>query len=160
MAKLANSPRGMLRKLLRAPIPLYRAGLGRLLGRRFVYLAHQGRKSGLRRETVLEVVDFDRAAGELFVVAGWGARSDWFRNIQANPALEIRIAGQTWHRPAHRVLESGEVDALLRAYRGKHPHAWRRLAPLLGFPADPDDPEWSRAVGATPAVAFRRAAAA
>jgi hypothetical protein len=44
--------------VFRAPTGLYRAGLGRLLGHRLVYVVHvvhTGRISGRRRETVLDV---------------------------------------------------------------------------------------------------------
>jgi hypothetical protein len=41
------------------PIYLYRLDLGWLLGHRFLMLVHQGRRSGLLRETVLEVILYD-----------------------------------------------------------------------------------------------------
>jgi len=42
-------PRGLVRLAFRAPIWLYRAHLGWLLGYRFVLLTHTGRKSVLPR---------------------------------------------------------------------------------------------------------------
>jgi hypothetical protein len=64
---------GLLRTrwLVRAPVWLYRARLGILLGPRFVMLEHTGRKSGARRYVVLEVVQH-RAAGSYVVVSGFG----------------------------------------------------------------------------------------
>lgn len=160
MGYLDRQPRGAMRLLLRAPLLIYRAGLGRVLGSRFVYLAHAGRKTGLRRETVLEVVGFDTARPEVVVAAAWGGRSDWFRNIQAAPAIELRIAGHRWQRPSHRLLPVGERDAVLRAYRRSHPWAWRYLAPILNFPRDPDDPAWPDAVAGMEFVGFRPQGAA
>ena len=58
MTLLDHQPTGLLKHLLRAPIWLYRAGLGPLLGHRFVYIAHRGRRTGARREVVLEVVGY------------------------------------------------------------------------------------------------------
>jgi hypothetical protein len=52
-----------LRLAFRLPIYLYRLDLGRLLGHRFLLLVHQGRRSGLLRETALEV----RTGGERYV---------------------------------------------------------------------------------------------
>jgi hypothetical protein len=43
------------RFMMRAPIALYRVGLGGLLGKRFLLLEHTGRKSGLTRRTALEI---------------------------------------------------------------------------------------------------------
>lgn len=65
-------PHGMLRSLLSLPIYLYRAHLGFLLGHRFLVLVHEGRRSGRRHETPLEVVRYDRSTQEATVVAGWG----------------------------------------------------------------------------------------
>ena len=58
MTLIDHQPTGLLKHLLRAPIWLYRAGLGPLLGHRFVYIAHRGRRTGARREVVLEVVGY------------------------------------------------------------------------------------------------------
>ena len=56
----SKPPRGLLRFLLRLPIWLYQLHLGFLLGHRFLLLTHTGRRSGLLRRTVVEVVSYDR----------------------------------------------------------------------------------------------------
>nr|WP_246331088.1 nitroreductase family deazaflavin-dependent oxidoreductase [Saccharopolyspora hordei] len=150
-----RKPRGLLRLLLRAPIHLYRLGLGRLAGYRFVYLAHRGRRTGARREVVVEVVRYDPAVPEVVVVAAWGKNPDWYRNVRAAPAIELRVADQRWPEPEHRFLDGSEVQRLLAEYQQRHPRAWRRLAPLLGFPADPSDPRWPDVAARTRAIAFR-----
>lgn len=66
--------RGLLRFLLRLPILLYHLRLSWLLGNRFL-LKHIGRKSGLLRETVLEVVRYDRDNHVYIVASGWGENS-------------------------------------------------------------------------------------
>lgn len=155
MTLVERLPTGLLRLLLRAPVWLYRAGAGRLLGHRFLYLAHTGRKSGRRRDVVLEVARFDAQAREAFVVAAWGTRSDWFRNITAAPPLEVRIGGERWAQPGHRVLDAAETEVLLRGYSRAHPRAWRALGPRLGL-ADGFTPEGiADAAARFPAVAFR-----
>jgi hypothetical protein len=58
------------------PIYLYRLDLGRLLGHRFLLLVHRGRKSGLLRETVLEVLLHDPATNESVVLSAWGEKAD------------------------------------------------------------------------------------
>lgn len=79
MPMLDTKPSGLLRLLLRLPTWLYRIGLGWTLGGRFLLLQHIGRKSGLQRETVLEVVWSDPPRRAYVVVAAWGARADWSR---------------------------------------------------------------------------------
>jgi deazaflavin-dependent oxidoreductase (nitroreductase family) len=81
---------GLQRAFFRAPIWFYRAHLGWLLGNRFLYLETTGRSTGLRRRTVLEVVKHETSTGSFFVVAGFGATSDWYRNAVALPALRFR----------------------------------------------------------------------
>jgi len=54
----AIKEKGMLRYLFRVPVYLYRWRLGCLLGNRLLLLTHTGRGTGLRRQTVLEVVEY------------------------------------------------------------------------------------------------------
>ena len=82
-----SKPKGLLKWTFRLPLYLYRWHLGWLLGHRFLMLTHLGRKSGRRRQTVLEVVHYDFKTKECIVIAGYGAQSDWYRNIQAHPAI-------------------------------------------------------------------------
>ncbi|TDP96513.1 nitroreductase family deazaflavin-dependent oxidoreductase [Labedaea rhizosphaerae] len=149
-----RKPRGLLRLLLRTPIWLYRARLGWLTGNRLLYLAHRGRKSGARREVVVETVRNDPTVPEVVVIAAWGKNPDWYRNLLAAPAIEVRLGTHRWLAPRHRFLDADETQATLLAYQRAHPHAWKRLAPLLGFPADPHDPAWPEVAAAVHAIAF------
>ncbi|TDD55206.1 nitroreductase family deazaflavin-dependent oxidoreductase [Saccharopolyspora elongata] len=155
MAVTDRKPRGALRILLRAPIWLYRARLGWLAGNRLLYLAHRGRRTGARREVVVEVVGYDPEVPEVVVVAAWGKNPDWYRNIQAAPAIEVRLGARRWPEPDHRFLEAREVQKVLLAYQKAHPKAWKRLAPLLGFPATPTDPRWPDVAETARAMAFK-----
>ena len=111
------------RRLVRAPIWLYRARLGFLFGSRMLLLEHVGRRSGARRYVVLEVVD--RPAPHTYVVAsGFGTRSQWFRNVRADPRVRVTVGGHpTMHAEAW-VLSPAEADATLDAYRRRHPRIW------------------------------------
>ncbi|MFL7870015.1 MAG: nitroreductase family deazaflavin-dependent oxidoreductase, partial [Anaerolineales bacterium] len=71
-------PSKALRFGLRLPIWLYRLRLGWLLGDRFLMLTHTGRKSGLPRHVVIEVVQHDKETDTYYVVSGWGEKSDWY----------------------------------------------------------------------------------
>jgi deazaflavin-dependent oxidoreductase (nitroreductase family) len=155
MAITDRKPRGLLRLFLRAPIWLYRANLGRLTANRLLYLAHRGRKSGARREVVVEVVSHDPAKPEAVVIAAWGKDPDWYKNLRAAPAIEVRLGRHRWVAPEHRFLDGAETRATLLAYQRAHPRAWRRIAPLLGFPADPADPAWPEVAAGVRAIAFR-----
>ena len=84
-------PSGLLRLAMRSPILLYRLRLGWLLGKRFLLLEHRGRKSGVIRQTVIEVVDHDPQVGYFVVAAAWGNKSDWFKNISVHPKVAIEV---------------------------------------------------------------------
>jgi deazaflavin-dependent oxidoreductase (nitroreductase family) len=142
-----------MRHALRAPLWLYHRDLGTLLGKRFLYLAHQGRLTGLRRETVLEVAHLDHDTGEVVVVAVWGNHADWVRNLRAGRALEMRIGHLRFTEPEHRFLSAEECRSALLSYREAYPVTWRVLASLVPLPRDPknDDLGIVRAVALRPA---------
>ena len=126
----AKQPSGFSRLLFRAPIWFYRARLGWLLGRRFLLLEHTGRKSGLPRQTVVEVVRYDRPSNSFIIASGWGEKSDWYRNIRHNPAVTVTCGRQHLDAWAER-LPPDEATAELRRYAQDHPAAARGLAQLF-----------------------------
>lgn len=131
-SRLAASGARLLRsrRLMRAPIWIYKARAGALLSSRILMLEHIGRKSGARRYAVLEVVG--HPAPDTYVVAsGFGRRAQWFRNITANPRVRV-YAGSHAPAPATaRVLEQPEADRVLAAYVSRHRRAWERLKGVL-----------------------------
>ena len=117
------------------PIYLYRLDLGWLLGHRFLMLVHQGRRSGLLRETVLEVILYDPDTRQSVVLSAWGEKADWYRNIGASPTLEVRTGGQRYV-PEQRFLVPEENHALISHYGRRHPLAFRVVARAFGYPLD------------------------
>jgi deazaflavin-dependent oxidoreductase (nitroreductase family) len=127
--------------VVRAPIMMYRARLGWLLGPRLLMLEHRGRTTGQPRFAVLEVIDrpFDDA---WVVVAGFGDRAQWLRNVRTDPHVKIWAGSR---RPLSAVAREMPVEQgvkSLRHYAARHPFAWRRLRPVLeetlGSPIDLD----------------------
>jgi len=116
-------------------------------------VTHLGRKSGHLRQTVLEVVRYDPKTLECVVVAGYGVQSDWYRNIQAHPALLVQVGGRRYI-PRQHILSSKETLALFEAYQQRHPSRFRRLLRLAGHQYD-GTPEGLRTlVPLIPAIAF------
>lgn len=153
-SRLQSRPKGITRLLLRLPIFLYRRHLGWLLGHRFLLLTHRGRKSGIIRRTVLEVVRFDQATRESIVVSAWGTRADWYRNIQAAPALKIQT-GTECYIPIQRVLTPAEAYEWLSVFEREHPIEARILPRVLGIPYDDSDAARHALVEAIKLVGFR-----
>jgi deazaflavin-dependent oxidoreductase (nitroreductase family) len=110
-------------------------GAGRLVGHRFLRLAHRGRRSGRIYHVVLEVIRYDPATKESIVLSGWGGRADWFRNIQTAPALEIETAGERF-QPIQRFVAADELYACLRAYVDRQPLMAGVVRRTLGLAID------------------------
>ena len=130
---------GALRLVLCLPVYLYRLGLGRLLGHRFLLLMHRGRKSGRVYRTVLEVIRYEPSTREIVTVSGRGEKSDWYRNLRAHPALEVQT-GRERYAPEQRFLTPDEVYREIADYERRHPWAVRVVPPLLGFGLDGSEP--------------------
>ena len=91
--------KGVLRYVFRAPVYIYRWRLGWLLGHRCLLLTHIGRRSGMRRQTVLEVIEYRKEGPEVVVANAFGPNSDWVRNIEASPGEEVTVGSQHFEAP-------------------------------------------------------------
>jgi deazaflavin-dependent oxidoreductase (nitroreductase family) len=152
-------PHGLTRWLADLPGIAYRLGLGWIYGRTLVELTHRGRTSGRTYRTVLEVVRSDPATREVIVVSGWGGTTDWYRNLQAAPALRIRT-GRWDFVPDQRFLAPDETWSEVMRYVATHQREARAVhARLFGIDLDapPDQvrarvDEFFRGVGFRPAA--------
>ncbi|MDE0547463.1 nitroreductase family deazaflavin-dependent oxidoreductase [Microbacterium sp. C7(2022)] len=119
-----------VRWLVRAPIALYRAGLGWMLGSRFVMIEHQGRSTGEARFVVVEVIDRDRNA--IRVASGFGTHAQWYRNLQANGVAYLSTGRARRVKAGVNLLDEAESRAVLARYAAAHPDAWATLEPVMG----------------------------
>jgi len=118
------------RWLVRAPVWAYRARFGALFGSRLIMLEHTGRTSGLRRFVVLEVVGHP-AHDTYLVVSGFGARAQWFRNVQANPQVRLYTGSRRPVPAKARILTGSQTRVALDAYAAARPRTWGALRPVL-----------------------------
>lgn len=130
-----DPPTGLRRALFRAPIHLYRWHLGILLGDRFLLLEHVGRRSGKVRRVVLEVVHHNIVADEYVVAVGFGPKTDWYRNLRAQPNVTIQVGRRRW--PVFAEFLGPDAGAEFMAHYGsEHPKLGVRLAKVMGFAVD------------------------
>lgn len=152
-------PGRLARWLLRLPAHLYDLRLGWLLGHRFLRLSHVGRRSGRTYQTVLEVIGRDLDAEEVMVISGRGRAADWFRNLQAAPAVEVAVARSHFHHPDHRVLGPDEATIVLADYERRNrfaaPVVRLVLSRLIGWRYDGTAASRRRLAATLPVVAFR-----
>jgi len=156
-SRLRARPNLLLRAVFRLPRWLYDARLGWIFGHRALLLTHQGRKSGLLRETALEVIRYDRASQTSIVISAWGERSDWFRNIRHRPALQVETGGRRYV-PEQQILTTEEAVHELELYIVEHPYAARILERVFGFQITNGDEQRRAFAASVRMVAFRPAA--
>lgn len=133
--KDARPPRGLARRMYRLPIWLFHVHQGWLLGGRFLLLTHTGRKSGLRRQTVLEVIQHDKASDTYYVFAGFGEKSDWLQNVEKTPEVVINVGRRRLHALATR-LSPEEAELKILDYARRYPIAIRVLPRMMGYKVD------------------------
>lgn len=105
------------------------AWLNRVAGEEYCYLTTIGRRTG--NPHTIEIwfaVDGD----SLYMMAGGRDRSDWVRNLQANPAVRVRFR-QEERAGTARVLDpqvDPEKDALARRLLAGKYQGWQEGRPL------------------------------
>jgi deazaflavin-dependent oxidoreductase (nitroreductase family) len=95
-------------------LDMWRLGLGPMLnmwpevGGRIMVITHTGRKSGLRHQTP---VNYTLSGEDIYCTAGFGRTSDWYRNIQSDPHVEVWLPDSWWEGVAEDVTgQEGSLD--------------------------------------------------
>jgi len=94
----------------------WRLGLGPYANRRelsgqIMVLVHVGRKTGRTRRTPVNYAIVD---GDVFCTAGFGQVADWYRNLLANPQVELWLPHGWWAGVAEDISDSPNRLFLLR----------------------------------------------
>jgi len=140
-------PTGWRKHLWRAPIFLYRIGLGPLMGKKFLLLNHIGRKSGKLRQAVVEIDRYDPEADIYITASGFGKKSDWYRNLQKTPETTVQV-GNKKLRVRAELLSPQQSGEEMARYAQDHPKAAMGLSKIMGIELeDENDPEEWRTVG-------------
>lgn len=147
-----------MRWLLRAPVYLYRWRCGGLLGQRFLLLVHIGRRSGRRRCTVLEIVEYRREGPEAILISAFGHSADWLRNIGTTPNPDV-VIGSRRFTAIHRMLGESEGARVMAGYQRRNrlvmPIIRLVLSRLLGWRYDGSKEHRRRLAAQLPFIAFR-----
>jgi deazaflavin-dependent oxidoreductase (nitroreductase family) len=110
-----------MRWLLHMPVTFYRLGLGAVLDSiHLMVLTTWGRSSKLPRHSALEY----RAHGsKVYIVAAWGKRSQWYRNLKAQPVVRV---SRGWHSYSAEAVDVTDPHEALRAL-----HLFRNTSPMI-----------------------------
>jgi deazaflavin-dependent oxidoreductase (nitroreductase family) len=97
----------------------------------FCYVTTTGRRTG--RDHTIEIW-FGADGATIYLLSGGGRRSDWVRNLLAEPSVTVRIGEATLDGAARLVDDDAEDAAARRALAGKY-QGWREGASMS---------EWAR----------------
>ena len=97
---------------------LYDSGKGWMIGWLILLLRHIGRRSGKRYATP---VQYEKIGDAYYIGAARGQQSDWFRNIQVNPKVEVSVGRKTFHALAEPVTDPERVADFLAHRLKRHP---------------------------------------
>lgn len=113
---------------------LYQLGLGPLIGRFILLLTTTGRKSGLPRVTPLQYEEVD---GAIYVGSSRGTHADWFRNIVADPHVQVRVKSRQFAGVAETVTDADRIADFLELRLKRHPRMVGAILKSEGLPASP-----------------------
>ncbi len=109
--------RGFKKVLNPFMLTIWRLGLGPWfnvwpdVSGRVIVITHVGRKSGAARRTP---VNYAIVGGDIYCVAAFGSISDWYRNIRANPNVEVWLPDGWWAGTAEDVSDDPRRLFLMR----------------------------------------------
>ena len=108
--------RRIFKSFNRLMLLLWRLGLGSWINwpafsGSIMVIKHTGRKTGLTRHTPVNYAIVDE---DIYCTAGFGSVSDWYRNLLANPQVEIWLPDGRWAGVADDVSDAQDRGALLR----------------------------------------------
>ncbi len=110
--------RQAFKKLNQFMVTLWRLGLGKWVNAwpagigRIMVITHTGRKSGRRYRTPVNYALLDE---QVYCITGFGAKSDWYRNLMAQPETEIWLPDGWWQAVAEDVSGAENRLAAIRA---------------------------------------------
>ena len=78
------------------------------------------------------VLHYDPATHEAVICSGWGAETDWIRNIRARPALKVQLGRESF-TPRQRFLSEDESFAVTVEFCLRHPARLRVMRLVFGW---------------------------
>jgi deazaflavin-dependent oxidoreductase (nitroreductase family) len=134
MTKFNQFPKTVYRFIKRPPQVAYALGLGPLIGRLILLLTTTGRVTGKSRITPLQYEEID---GVFWVGATLGLKSDWVRNILADPQVEVRVKSNRFKGFAEVFTDLDKIVEFLEIRLQNHPRMVGAMLKAGGIPSNP-----------------------
>ena len=119
----------LMRRMSHRVIHLVTAGRGP--AKVVLVLTTTGRKSGLARQTPLQ---YEQVGEDFYIASARGPQADWFRNLQANPRVEVLVHGKQCIAQAEAVTDPVRIADFLALRLERHPRMVGLIMRLEGFP--------------------------
>jgi len=97
---------------------MYAIGFGQVVGNIILLLTTTGRKSGQKRITPLQYEEID---GKYCLGSARGTKADWFRNIESDNRVEVRVKNRQFEGAAEPVTDPSRVADFLETRLKRHP---------------------------------------
>jgi deazaflavin-dependent oxidoreductase (nitroreductase family) len=110
-------PSWLRSRLAKWALVAYRLGLGFVVGHKVMILTTTGRVSGTERRTPLWYV---REGDVVFCLSGWGASSDWLKNVRAHPEVRLQAGARRWRTRGRFIEDPAEVKRVSRMFIEKY----------------------------------------
>ena len=119
----------LMRPMNRRMAQNYRKGIGP--ARKVLLLTTTGRKSGLPRQTPLQYEEID---GAFYLGSARGAEADWFRNIQADPQVQVQVGKRCFQGSAEATTDPARIADFFQVRLKRSPVMIGFLMRLEGLP--------------------------
>ena len=148
-----DDPGPVFRWLFKIPILFYKLGLP-LFGDFILLLTTTGRRTGRVRQTPLEY-RVEPGSGCFLLTAGWGGKTDWYRNACADPHVRVQ-AGRRKFEALAEPLSEAEVTAWLVEAVRRNPGSLKIWSRWAGETLDGSEESMRRAARYFPSLRLRR----
>jgi len=129
-----TGPGPLFKWLFKMPVFLNKIGLGWLNSSYFLILTTTGRKTGVLHQTPLEY-RYEPESDTYIIMAGWGGRTDWYRNTIAHPYVHVKLKGRQFAAQAKPLLPE-EVATLMGDVIRINPDSLKILSRWAGTQLD------------------------
>ena len=132
---LQKRPNPFMKFFFKAPLFMHKVGLGgweKIIGAEWMLISTTERKTGKRRDSMVDVMDYDASTDTYYIEAAYGSRADWFKNIKANPIFDAQVGRRKFKAQAQELDAAGTGEMLVRFFRRK-PAYTRSVMAMVGM---------------------------
>ena len=120
-------PRGLLKLFFKTPVFLHKLGIvwwiEKFTGAQWMLITTTGRKTGVPRQAIVDVMKYDKEADTYYIEAAYGARADWVRNIRAHPIFHGQVGRRRFEAHAVELTPDQGEEMLVAFYRSAPKYA-------------------------------------